>query len=258
MQTPARVPIAETYLEWARNVAPELVGWSSYRTQVQQQAVISATALYSQALAMNPPADTPIYVWMPPDTFEMGSTNQQCEMAGLGLCARDETPRHPVELDGYWIQRIEVTNEQYGHCYIGGGCSYEPSNEFWNLPRSARLPVTYVNWTQASAYAAWVGGRLPTEAEWEKACRITSGRITPSGTSDLYDMTDYVWEWTADWYSSDYYRMSPERNPTGPEGGDSRTLRGAWQGIDFASCADRNFYSPVIRNNSISFRVVTP
>ena len=174
----------------------------------------------------------PVYVWIAPGSFDMGSTDEQCEKVGIGECPSDEQPRHSVELDGYWIQRTEVTNEQYKRCVDAGVCE-PPDNLLWDAPRSARLPVTDVDWNQASVYAAWVGGRLPTEAEWEKACRSADGRIYPwgdepssmgllnyndeaKGTTDvatyptgangLYDMAGNVWEWTADWYSEEYYK----------------------------------------------------
>ena len=198
-----------------------------------------------------------------------------------------EQPSHPVTLDGYWMQRTEVTNEQYKRCVDAGGCPDEPANQFWELPRSARLPVTYVDWNQASAYAAWVGGRLPTEAEWEKACRSADGRIYPwgdeppaterlnynvesggttevgtypPGANGLYDMAGNVREWTAYGYSADYYKSSLERNPDRPEEVDFRTVRGGeWNYIDFVvRCADREVVVPVIRDNVVGFRVLSP
>ena len=260
----ASVAIEQKYLAWAQDVAPQIVGWSSYTSTVQQDAVISATALYSQALALNPPPDTPVYVWIAPGAFDMGSTDEQSATAGIGECPSDEQP-HRVELDSYWMQRTEVTNEQYKRCVDAGGCPDEPSNPLWKVPRSARLPVTAVDWGQASAYAAWVGGRLPTEAEWEKGCRSADGRIYPwgdeqpamellnynskvggtteivtypPGANGLYDMAGNVWEWIADWYGEDYYKSSPKRNPAGPEEGEIQHVAAAALGsMMSAACA---------------------
>lgn len=280
------VVISQPYLVWAQAAAPQIVGWSSYKS-TEQQAVISATALYSQALALHPPSDTPVYVWIAPGSFEMGSTVEQCEKAGIGDCPPDEQPLHPIELDGYWLQRTEITNEQYKRCVEAGGCPDAPQNPFWQLPRSARLPVTYVTWNQASAYAAWVGGRLPTEAEWEYACRGGDGRIYswgdepparerlnfnydlggttevgtyPSGANHLYDMAGNVYEWTADRYGEDYYKNSPKRNPIGPNVGAARTLRGgAWgYGVIGVRCAVRDDFHPDDWNPDIGFRLVSP
>ena len=262
------VVISQTYLAWAQAVAPQIVGWSSYTSTVQQEAVISATALYSQALALHPPSTHRSTFGLHRARSRWAARLSSARKQVSATARPSEQPPHTVKLDGYWLQRTEVTNEQYERCVVAGACQ-PPDNSFWDKPRSARLPVTYVDWNQASAYAAWVGGRLPTEAEWEYACRGGDGRIYPwgdeppaterlnynyeiggttevgtypPGANDLYDMAGNVYEWTADWYSEDYYKNSPERNPVGPDEGVSRTLRGgAWVYFDYyVRCAHRN------------------
>jgi formylglycine-generating enzyme required for sulfatase activity len=216
------------------------------------------------------------YVYVPAGRFTMGSNEGQSK----------ERPVHEVYLDSYWIGQTEVTNAQYAACVSADACT-EPSNSRWDNPNYADRPVVDVDWFQANEYAQWVGGVLPTEAQWEKACRGTEAFTYPWGndnpTSRLLnydynvntttpvgsyldgaspygalDMAGNVWEWTADWYDSDYYRSSPDANPTGPSDGADRVLRGGafYEVEGGVRCAYRVWYHPYDWYYGIGFRVV--
>ncbi|KPL78517.1 hypothetical protein ADN01_14670 [Levilinea saccharolytica] len=128
------------------------------------------------------PKDEMVMVYIPAGEFWMGSDKSTDPQA-----RDDELPQHRVFLDAYWIDQTEVTNAMYARCVADGKCtpraeissytrySYYGSSQFDNYP------VLYVDWHQASAYCAWAGRRLPTEAEWEKAARGTDKRIYPWG-----------------------------------------------------------------------------
>lgn len=120
----------------------------------------------------------------------MGSTDEQAITAFdvcltfYKECKRElfdkEMPQHKVNLDSFWIMKTEVTNLQYKKCVEAGKCT-KPHNDGWDKLEISQYPVTDVDWNQARVYADWVGGRLPTEAEWEKAARGIDGRIYPWG-----------------------------------------------------------------------------
>ncbi len=237
----------------------------------------SAEAYLQKALELKPDAGTPVYVHVPAGEFLMGSPEADT----------DEHPQHSVTLDGYWIMSTEVTNAQYGRCVDAGAC--EPpadGNRRYSDAQYAQLPAAGVTWFQAQAYAAWVGGRLPTEAQWEKACRGTDGRTYPWGnqnpTRDLLnygetglgtwsavgsypsgaspygalDMAGNVWEWTSSSYAQ--YPYDPKDGREDPESSEGRVLRGGSFDVSALSvrCANRNYNLPDDRSDYIGFRVV--
>lgn len=193
-------------------------------------------------------------VTIPAGTFKMGS------VAGKGR--DDERPQREVHLDAFAIDQVEVTNERYLAFVNASGHRNPPSPYGNGMLVSAKgieqLPVVQVTWYDAKAYCTWAKKRLPTEAEWEKAARGSDGRLypwgndpatptralfdiewngeqtmrpvgsTPAGDSPygVKDMSGNAREWVEDWYAPDYYKDAPARNPTGPEKGVVRSIRG--------------------------------
>jgi formylglycine-generating enzyme required for sulfatase activity len=136
-------------------------------------------------------------VFVPGGEFEMGSTDNEVDEV-LALCREyydedcprrwfaDELPVHTVVLDSFWIDQTEVTNTQYAQCVAARGCDppargYTPPSANYGDSDYEDRPVVILAWHQATAYCAWVGARLPTEAEWEYAARGSEGRKYPWG-----------------------------------------------------------------------------
>ncbi len=118
---------------------------------------------------------------IPAGEFTMGSDNSG---------DLESQPAHVVNLEAFYIDKYEVTNEMYDACAYAVKCrkpqqlGSSTRSSYYSNPVFAKYPVIYVDWKMANAYCAWRGARLPTEAEWEKAARGTDGRPYPWGSHE--------------------------------------------------------------------------
>jgi formylglycine-generating enzyme required for sulfatase activity len=193
--------------------------------------------------------------------------------------AAEEKPVHQVSLDAYYMDKYEVTVEQYAKFLEATSHGAPPEWKILNQPSHQKYPVVMVDWSDANTYCHWAEKRLPTEAEWEKAARGTDGRMYPWGNDvptplranygkkkwnkdtalvpvgsfeegkspyGIYDMAGNAWEWVSDWYYKVYYKNSPSQNPTGPKQGDFKALRGgSWHSRpESLHSANRNYGPP--------------
>jgi len=229
-------------------------------------------------------AAEPPMVDIPAGEFEMGIDGTQA--------LEDEKPLHRPWLDGYAIDRYEVTTAQYATFLA---VADRPRPWQWDTVDMAShgdRPVVGVTWFDADAYCRWKGKRLPTEAEWEKAARGTDGRLYPWGSQmpskelanfalgarfsyslvlwpvqsfeagkspyGLHHMAGNVYEWVQDWYATAYYEISPAKNPQGPEQGQFKVLRGgSWSDLPkYLLTYSRFKLPPDTRNSYTGFRCV--
>jgi formylglycine-generating enzyme required for sulfatase activity len=254
-------------------------------------------ALFSQATVIGKNDDEMVLV--PAGEFLMGADDGN----------KDGKPVHKVYLDEYYIDKYEVTNEQYVKFLNeygkdiddnGNKMIYEhdygvnKTGDTWQAATVyEKHPVINVTWYGANQYAKHFGKRLPTEAEWEKACRAGSTttycfgdtesdlkkyawysvfldpKTRPIGKKEpnvweIYDMHGNVCEWCADWYNEKYYRnigrrsSSVTNNPKGPKSGTSRVIRGGGWNSRYDRCwsACRDKGDPISGSNSGGFRCV--
>ena len=242
--------------------------------------------------------------------FLMGAQSLNPEGPNYDPEAReDESPVHPVFLSGYRIGRYPVTVEEYRRFVEDGGYGealYWRAGGFgkWKELDGWReqidhptRPVVGVSWYEASAYCSWMewrkgfrGCRLPTEAEWERAARGTTGRKYPWGDDPpngrlanfavstwegghptpvgayplgdtpegISDMAGNVCEWCSDAYNRGYYEKSPKKDPKGPDRSGACVLRGgSWYALsEYLRSACRRGNHPECRFGNFGFRVV--
>jgi formylglycine-generating enzyme required for sulfatase activity len=197
------------------------------------------------------PKDGLKYIWIPPGTFMMGCSPGDSE------CGAEEKPAHEVTITkGFWMGQTPVTVGAYKRFADATGRRMPPTFKVKNGQTNQNMPIVNVNWVNAQAYCGWMGGRLPTEAEWEYAARggstearygnldeIAWYRQNSGGrTHDvaqkrangfgLYDMLGNVWEWANDWYDASYYHNGPSQDPQGPARGQGRVQRSGCYGDD--------------------------
>jgi formylglycine-generating enzyme required for sulfatase activity len=206
--------------------------------------ILCGAAGISQALGMQEPPTGMVSI--PAGEFWMGRylVNGASEYLVLERDRLDDQPAHQVAVDAFYMDKYEVTAEEYAR-FVEATGAIKP----WYWPGGKvekgmeRVPVHDVTWEEAKSYCAWAGGkRLPTEAEWERAARggldrkrnpwgdqggqnrtadgndrgpVPVGSVPAQNDYGLFDIVGNVWEWTNDWYQRDYYTISPDSNPQG-------------------------------------------
>jgi sulfatase modifying factor 1 len=212
--------------------------------------------------------------------FLMGSASgQDCER-----------PVHRVWVDAFQLAATQVTNAEYAHFLRSTGSQPPP---FWTDKNFSdpQQPVTGVSWFDANDYSQWLSSqtglayRLPSEAEWERAARgdleqqdFPWGNDPPQSLPDyatrwqtgpepvaryapntfgLYNICDNVHEWCSDWYDPNYYAISFDHNPRGPEPGQRKASRGgSWRHhVKIARCSARSSIPPEFQYADYGFRL---
>lgn len=244
------------------------------------------------------------WIPIPEGEFIMGSTPEEAEAAYKEAKLRSsmlekhafdpEIPQHRVFLEAYEISRHEITNAQYKK-FVEDTRRPKPrgyeGEDTWSdeTLNGDSQPVVGVTWFDAQAFAEWLGGSLPSEAQWERAARSTDARKYPWGNSapnpeqanfarrynqptpvgqfpkgasveGVEDLAGNIWEWCMDEFDATFYKRSPARNPIHLRRRDQlkdRVIRGgSWDyGLVFMRSALRFRFYPLNSTHNIGFRV---
>jgi iron(II)-dependent oxidoreductase len=231
--------------------------------------------------------DRQLYVYIKPGTFLMGCAKDDAK------CEDHEKPQHEVTItQAFWMGETETQVEAYQRF----ADMATPKRKLPTAPiehnkwRQTNLPMANTSYEDAAAFCKWVGGRLPTEAEWEYAARggkeneivplnaenardkaNFSGKqgndrfeqVAPVRQFDpnpfgLYDMSGNLWEFTSDYYSKTYFGESPKEDPKGPASGKERVVRGGSWFSDPTQHLRISFRNKGNGGNIVGFRCVLP
>lgn len=227
------------------------------------------------------------YIFIPAGKFMMGC------VPGDNKCENHEKPQHEVTIStAFWMGESEVTVEAYQRFTD----TATPKRKMPSAPldnkgwRQTNLPIVNASPEDADAFCKWVGGRLPTEAEWEYAARGgKANEIVPLNAENardkanfygkqgndrfefvapvkqfdpnpfgLFDMSGNLWEYTSDYYSPTYFAESPKVDPKGPESGKERVIRGGSWNSDPKQHLRVSFRNKGNGGNIVGFRCILP
>jgi formylglycine-generating enzyme required for sulfatase activity len=293
-------------LTWGNLNVEELPAAEATAT-VQTALVAALTAIAPTPTPIPPPtlAPTPTpepfitqtgsrMIFMPEGIFRMGDDEGEA----------DERPSNLIRLNAYYMDEAEVTNGQYAQCVEDGVCPLPDRDNaafyldgYYSNLDFKDYPVVNVSWYDAQTFCEWRGGRLPSEAEWEKAASFDpiqgikfrfpwgdtfdGSALNDVSTDDgyrgpapvgsyangrspigLYDMAGNVLEWVNDWYGFRTYRDMTDTNPLGPVEGEFKVIRGgSWLSDEESDLTVivRSSFEPLVARDHLGFRcAMTP